>query len=275
MAAIFYCPADALPCLLHALMLLSALVVFFFLRSVIPAYVCFTFALMPLCSSQWHVLICSTACPCCLLLHHVQGARFCHLFPLLLLMLPTAPRSDAFIGSCDSLFSCVRLFLHIPALRSLWCHCTPYSGIFSHAPPPACSCWCSPAAPRSDDFIGSYSLLFPAVGYSCICLLYVRSDALVFLTVAYSDMFHRLPLLPAPADALQLLHAIMPLLALVACFFLRSVIPAYACFTLYLMPLYGLQWHILTRSTVCRPAPASRSRCQILSPFPLLLLMLS
>ena len=134
----FVCPADALP-LLHALMLLSALVARSFLRCYIPAYSCLLFALMPLCGLQCHTLTRCCVCLAVLLLHHVQGARFCHLFPLLLLMLsnlsdiPTMAASFSFVLLMRSqllhalmpLSALVARFflrcyiLHMPAFRSL------------------------------------------------------------------------------------------------------------------------------------------------------------
>ena len=155
----FVCPADALP-LLHALMLLSALVARSFLRCYIPAYSCLLFALMPLCGLQCHTLTRCCVCLAVLLLHHVQGARFCHLFPLLLLMLSNL--SD------------------IPTMAvSFYC---PADALLT-----ALCC---------DAFIGSFGSLFPAVGYPCICLLYARSDAFVCLTVAYP---HTLTACPLPS----------------------------------------------------------------------------
>ena len=127
-----FAPADAL-LRFHALMLLSALVARFFLRSAIPAYSCFPFALMPLYGLLWYILTRSTVCPAVLLLHHVQGVRFCHLFPCSCWCAPICPTLWCFYRLLQLTFSCGRLFLHIPALRSIWCHCMPYSGIFWHA----------------------------------------------------------------------------------------------------------------------------------------------
>ena len=180
--------------LLHTLMILSALVARFFLRSVIPAYVCLLSALMLLYALQWHILTSSTACPCacsCIMFKVLDSVTF----PLLLLMRSNLPHAlmllsaltaYLFLRSAIPAYSCFTLYL-MPLYALQW-HILTRSTICRPAPADALL-----TAPCSDAFIGSCGSPFPAVGYSCICLLYARSDAIIWLTVAYSDTFHHLP----------------------------------------------------------------------------------